>query len=161
MFQHLSNPEYVHVLLNPLPIYGVAMGLLAMVVALVTRARGARLTALAVLFVSAFSAWPVYHYGERAIARVLPLADSDGAKWLEEHEHRGQRLIYLFYALAALAATAALTERFAPRAAIPLAIATAVLATGTLAAGEYIASAGGRIRHREFRYVLPPEEPKK
>lgn len=39
MFQHLSNPEYVHVLLNPLPIYGVAMGLLAMVVALVTRAR--------------------------------------------------------------------------------------------------------------------------
>ncbi len=29
MFEHLSNPEYMHVLLNPLPVYGLAMGCLA------------------------------------------------------------------------------------------------------------------------------------
>jgi len=161
MFDHLSNPEYLHVLLNPLPVYGLAVGVLAMAIALVTRARAARVTALAIVFVSAFSAWPVYHYGQKAIDRVLPLADADGARWLEEHERRGEKLIYVFYAVAALAAAAVLAERFAPRAALPLAIATTILATGTLAAGGYIATAGGRIRHREFRYVLPPEESKR
>ncbi len=161
MIQHLSNPEYLHVLLNPLPVYGLATGVLGMVVALVARTRSARLTALAILFVSAFSAWPVYHYGKQAVDRVLPLADADGVKWLEEHERRGEQLIYAFYAVAALAAAAAVAERFVPRAALSLALATVVLATGALAAGGYIATAGGRIRHREFRYVLPPEEPKR
>jgi hypothetical protein len=84
------------------------------------------------------------------------MADSDGDRWLEEHQRRGEQLIYVFYAVALLAALAAGAERFAPRAAVPIAIATAGLATATLAAGGYIAAAGGRIRHREFRYILPP-----
>ena len=158
MFEHLSNPEYLHVLLNPLPVYGLAMGVLALVVALFSGARAARVTALTIVFVSAISAWPVYSFGEQAFNRVLTLADADGAKWLAEHQRRGEQLIYAFYAVALFAAAAAGAERLAPRTAVPLAVATVVLATGTLGAGGYIASAGGRIRHREFRYVLPPEE---
>jgi hypothetical protein len=86
------------------------------------------------------------------------MADNDGRKWLDEHQRRGEQLIVVFYVVAAFAAAAMAAERFAPRAALALALATAVLATATLAAGGYIASAGGRIRHREFRYVLPPED---
>ena len=41
-FQHLSDPEYVHVLLNPIPVYGVAIGVIALVVALFFRTRAAR-----------------------------------------------------------------------------------------------------------------------
>ena len=88
------------------------------------------------------------------------MADRDGGKWLEEHERRAEKLIYVFYALATLAAIALLAERFAPRAALPLALTIAVLAAATLGAGGYIASAGGRIRHREFRYVPAPAEAK-
>lgn len=152
----LSNPEYIHVLLNPLPVYGLAMGVLGLVIALITRARAARITALAIVFVSAFSAWPVYEYGEKGYDRVLAMADSDGGKWLDEHMHRAEKLIYLFYGVAALAAAGLASEKFAPRAALPLAIATLVLATADLGAGGYIAYAGGRVRHREFRFEPPP-----
>jgi len=33
-FQHLRDPEYMHVLLNPLPVYGLAFGTLALALAL-------------------------------------------------------------------------------------------------------------------------------
>ncbi len=34
MIAHLSKPEFVHVLLNPLPVYGLAVGVLGLVIAL-------------------------------------------------------------------------------------------------------------------------------
>lgn len=157
MLEHLSNPEYVHVLLNPLPVYGLVVGILGLVIALFSKAPAARVVALAIVFVSAISAWPVYEYGEKGYDRVLSMADGDGAKWLKEHEERAEKLIFAFYVLAALAAAGLAAERFAPRAAVPLTIASLLVAIGVLAAGGYIAQAGGRVRHREFRYHPPPE----
>ena len=123
MLEHLNNPEYLHVLLNPLPVYGLAMGLLGLVIAMISRTRSARVTALAIIFVSTVAAWPVYHYGEAGYDRILSLTDNDGRKWLEEHQRRGEQLIYLFYAVAILAAAGLLAEHFAPRAAISLSLA--------------------------------------
>lgn len=159
MLEHLSNPEYLHTLLNPVPVYGLALGLLALIIALITRSPAARVTALAIVFVSGISAWPVYHYGEAGYDRVLAMTDNDGRKWLDEHQRRGEQLIYVFYALAALSISAIAAERFAARAAVPLVIATAAVSIAALGIGGYIATAGGRVRHREFRYVLPPENP--
>ena len=44
-----------------------------------------------------------------------------------------------------------------PKAAQPLVIATMLLAVASLGAGSYIAYAGGKIRHREFRNGPPPK----
>jgi hypothetical protein len=156
---NLSNPEYLHVLLNPLPVYGLAMGVLALVVALISRSRAARVSALAIVFVSAISAWPVYEFGEKGYDRVLAMADSDGGKWLDEHMRRAEQLIYVFYAVAGLAAMAMLAEAKFRRAAVPLAALTLVLAAANLGVGGYIAYAGGRVRHREFRFEPPPTAP--
>ena len=35
----LKQPEYVHVLLNPLPVYGMVCGILALIVALFLKSR--------------------------------------------------------------------------------------------------------------------------
>ncbi len=156
MLEHLSNPEYVHALLNPLPVYGLAAGVLGLVVALIAQSRAARITAFVIIFVCALSAWPVFEYGEKGYDRVLAMADTDGAAWLKEHMARADKLIYLFYALAALSAVAFAVEWKAPRAAVPVALVIILLAGGTLGSGAYIAYAGGRIRHREFRYDPPP-----
>ncbi|HEX8077461.1 MAG TPA: hypothetical protein VF511_06565 [Chthoniobacterales bacterium] len=159
MFEHLSNPEYLHVLLNPLPVYGLAMGVVALIFALLVRSRRARFTALLIVFIGAISAWPVYHYGEAGYDRVLAMADDPGAKWLDEHQRRGEKLIYVFYFVAALSAIAAIAEFKFRRAALPLGIATAILASATLGAGAYIAYPGGHVRHREFRFEPAPEKP--
>jgi glucan phosphoethanolaminetransferase (alkaline phosphatase superfamily) len=158
MLEHLSNPEYFHVLINPLPVYGLAVGFLSLVLALLARARTARVIALAIVFVAAISAWPTFHYGEAAKDRVLAMSDRDGGKWIEEHEARAEKLIYIFYAVAALSAAALALEKFRPRFALPLSMLTALVAVAALGAGAYIGAAGGRIRHKEYRYVPPPEQ---
>lgn len=157
--EHLSSPEYLHVLVNPLPVYGLAMGMLGLWPALISRTRAARVIALALIFVGAISAWPVYHYGEAAYDRVKAMADSDGDKWLDEHMRRGEQLIYVFYVVAALSAGAVLAEFKLQRAAVPLAISTLILASADLGVGGYIAYAGGHIRHKEFRFEPPPAAP--
>ena len=157
MLEHLSNPEYFHVLINPLPVYGLAVGLVSLLFALLMRASGARVLALAIVFIAALSAWPTFHYGEAAKDRVLAMSDRDGGKWIDEHEARAEKLIYIFYATAAVAAAALALEKFRPRFAPAVTILTALLALAALGAGAYIGAAGGRIRHKEYRYVPPPE----
>ena len=56
MIAYLGKPEYVHVLLNPLPNYGLAVGVVGLIIALLLRTRAARVTALALVMLSAASA---------------------------------------------------------------------------------------------------------
>jgi hypothetical protein len=153
----LEQPEYIHVLINPLPVYGLAMGLAGLMIGLALRSREARTGALALILIAAASAWPVLHYGQQGYDRVKGMVDSEGENWLEEHMHRGEQLIYVFYALGAVALVSIGAEWKRPKAALPFAITTLVLATVALGIGGYIAHAGGQIRHKEFRFEPAPE----
>lgn len=157
LLRDLRQPEYVHTLLNPLPIYGLALALLGLLIALGLRSNGGRVTTLLLIFVSAAAAWPVVHYGERAKSNVLALADDDGRAWLGAHAERAEQLHYIFYILAVASLVAIFVPKRWPRSAVPLAAVTVVLAVVSLGAGASIAYAGGKIRHREFRTVPPPE----
>jgi hypothetical protein len=158
LLRDFTQPEYVHTLLNPLPVYGLTVGFLALVIALFMRSRNAQILALALIAICAASAWPVVHFGERAYDNVLALSDADGRAWLEAHADRAEELAYFFYALAVVAAAAIFLPRKWPRTALPLTVATLLLAICSLGAGASIAYAGGRIRHREFRTAPPPEK---
>ena len=151
------QPEYVHVLLNPLPIYGLAMGWIGLIIASFLRSRPAQIAALALVLISAASAWPVYEFGEEGYDRVLSMTDDDGHAWLDEHQHRAEQLIYFFYALAGLSAIAIALPIKWPKTSTPLVIATILLGVIVLAMGGYIAYAGGKIRHKEFRTEPPPK----
>src|SRR6266699_479458 len=89
--QHLNSPEYMHVLLNPLPVYGLTFGTLALVLALFLRNHRVTVAALVLVFVGAISAWPVYQYGESAYDRVKSMSDAPGEQWLDEHMARGEK----------------------------------------------------------------------
>jgi glucan phosphoethanolaminetransferase (alkaline phosphatase superfamily) len=157
MIEHLSKREYVHVLLNPLPIYGLAVSLLGLIIALLSRTKAARVTALALVMVSAGSAWPVYYYREARYDRVKAMVDEAGDKWLDEHMARGEKFIAVFYVLAVLALVAIVAPARWPRSSVPLAIITLVVGIAALSIGGWIAYAGGRVRHKEFRFEAPPE----
>src|SRR5262245_28297679 len=149
--ESFQQPEYFHVLINPLPIYALATGVLVLIVALLRRNRQTRLLALWLIFLSAASALPAYLSGQKAYHQVYLIADSDGQSWLDVHMHRAERWIYIFYALAGVAASAALVPAKAPKTAFPLVILTLVVAVASLAVGGWIAKAGGKVRHPEFR----------
>ena len=153
--QALKQPEYVHVLLNPIPVYGTLCGIVALVVALILRSRPAQIVAYGIVMLSTLSVWPVSEYGEHAYDRVDSMSNADGQKWLGIHAHRADRGVYVFYATAAVAAVAVVLPWFRPRTQLALAFATLVFAVAALATGAWISRAGGKIRHSEFREGPP------
>jgi hypothetical protein len=156
LLRDLRQPEYIHVLLNPLPVYGLLVGWVGLLIALVLRSRRAQIATLTLVLLSSVSAWPVYEFGQQSYDRVLSMADEDGQAWLDEHEERGEALIWIFYALAILSAIAVAAPIKWPKSSVPLAVAVILVGAVTLGSGAYIAYAGGRVRHREFRNEPPP-----
>jgi hypothetical protein len=156
LVRDLQQPEYIHVLLNPLPVYGLLMGWVGLVIGLALRSRRAQIATLTLVVLSSISAWPVYEFGQQSYDRVLSMTDEAGEAWLDEHMHRAENLIWVFYALAALSAFAIAAPIKWPKSSVPLAVAVILLGAVTLGSGAYIAYAGGRVRHREFRNETPP-----
>ena len=156
LVRDLRQPEYIHVLLNPLPVYGLLVGWVGLVIGLALRSRRAQIATLSLVLLSSISAWPVYEFGQQGYDRVLSMTDEAGEAWLDEHMHRAENLIWVFYALAALSAFAIAAPIKWPRSSVPLAVAVILLGAVTLGSGVYIAYAGGRVRHREFRNEPPP-----
>jgi len=158
LWEHLSDPEYVHVLINPLPVYGLSIAVLALVLAVFLRTQRLTVAALVLVFICSISAWPTYRYGQAGYDRVKSMADDAGGKWLDEHEARAGKLIWAFYVVAAVAALGVFSVAKWPRTSRAVTVVTLALAGTTLGVGGYIAYAGGHVRHREFRFEPPPEK---
>ena len=152
----LRQPEYVHVLLNPLPVYGLLVSWIALIAALISKSRRAHIVALILVFMTSISAWPVFEFGQQGYDRVLAMTDDDGHAWLDEHEARAEKFVYIFYAVAALSVAGIIVPLRWPKFSLPLALAVTLLGVAALASGFYIAYAGGKIRHREFRTAPAP-----
>jgi hypothetical protein len=155
----LRQPEYLHVLLNPIPVYGLAIALVGLLISILMRSRAAQIVALSLVLICSAMAWPVAALGERSSDRVLSMSDDDGQAWLKAHEHRADQLVAFFYVLAALSLVSLLLPLKLPRSSMLLALMTLLFGFVALGMGGYIAQAGGKIRHREFRNEPPPQVP--
>jgi hypothetical protein len=119
----LRQPEYVHVLLNPLPVYGLLISWIGLIAALISKSRRAQIVTLLLVFMTSISAWPTFEFGQQGYDRVLAMTDDDGHAWLDEHETRAERFIYIFYALAALSVAGIIVPLRWPKSSLPVAIA--------------------------------------
>jgi len=155
----LSQPEYIHVIINHLPLIGLLVAMLALIAALFTRDRTAILIGLALVGLLALSAWPVYEYGEEGYDRVLSMTDEAGGKYLQYHRALAERWVFLYFVTAGIAGVGFMAAWKWPRTLVFSSILALVLAAASLTAGIVIAKAGGAIRHREFRFEPPPEPP--
>ncbi|MDD5200966.1 MAG: hypothetical protein PHC88_14325 [Terrimicrobiaceae bacterium] len=154
----LGNPAYRHLLLNHLPIVGLAAGALALFVAFFLRGRAARIPALVVILVMSAAAYPVYETGRQAYKPVRRIADEAGVDWLDAHYDRAGAGVRAFYALAGLAFVALVVPIKWPRSGTPLAAATLLGAIACVGVGGWIAQAGGPIRHAELRPAASPSD---
>jgi hypothetical protein len=154
--QTFRQPEYIHVLLNPLPVYATAMGVLALAVALLMRNRPAQIVGRIIVAVGCASVWPVIHYGHAGYDRVYAMSYGDGQKWLDVHATRAENVKLVFYATATIAVAAIIFGGKFPKAGTWLSVATLAGAILCVALGGWIAHAGGKVRHSEFRNAAPP-----
>jgi hypothetical protein len=155
-FDLLKRPEYVHVLLNHLPIFGTMLGALALAISLMLRNRAAQITALILTLIAGASAYPVLVTGQRGYKAVRTISDDAGADALDEHMDRGEKTIGAFYVLAASALSGLLIPIKWPKSALSLTAVTLVLAVVCSVIAVYIAQPGGQIRHPEFRTEPSP-----
>ena len=147
----LKRPEYIHVVLNHLPIFGTILGASALAISLILRSRAAQVTALIITLIAGASAYPVFVTGQRAYKAIRGMADDAGADVLDEHMDRAEKTIDVFYFLAALAIAGLLVPIKWPKSAFLLAALTLVVAILCSGIAVYIAQPGGRVRHPEFR----------
>ena len=152
----IQKPEYIHVVLNHLPIYGSILGALALAISLVLRSRAAQITALTITLLAGASAYPVLVTGQRAYKAIRSMADDNGAEALDEHMDRAEKTIGAFYFLALLALVGLLVPIKWPKTSFLLAAVTLAVAIICSGLAVYIAQAGGQVRHPEFR---PSENP--
>lgn len=158
MKELLQQPEYLHALLVPLLTHVLPVAALGLIAALAARHRAAIVLALVLVFVSAAAVWPAVHYGNLGYDRVEEMADQNGDNWLTIHRHRAEENQWIFYIAAGAALAALLLPLKWPRSALPLALAALLAALSASAVASYVAYAGGKIRHREFRTGPPPPD---
>ena len=152
----LNQPEYAHVLTNHFPLVGLLVAMGALGAALAARNRVATIIGLALVGLLSLSAWPVYHYGEAGYDRVLSMTDEAGAAYLNYHKELAERWVFLYFVTAGVAGVGLAAARKWPASLPFTSVLALVFAALSLAAGVFVARAGGEIRHREFRQGSPP-----
>lgn len=143
--------EYLHVLLNPLPVYGLLAGVVVLLAGLFVRSKAARNIGLVLTILCAASAWPVLLYGQHGYNHLAPQLDTESKQWLDAHMERAERFIYVFYFTALLGIVALVLQKKFPKAANVLTLLTLVSAITSLGLGGWISRAGGQVSHSEFR----------
>lgn len=152
----LENPAYRHVLLNHLPITGLALAACVLAWGLFEDRWASVVFGLGLVAATSLSAVLVLQSGDQAYPFLFDRLDGDGQAWLDHHvflAERFGRALPINGILAALAIGLG-TRRIAWRRRLGVALLTTSLAC--LAAAAIIAEAGGRVRHAEFRTSSPP-----
>ena len=157
LLEHLKQPEYIHVLINPLPLYGMMIGTFLLLGGLLLKRGDVQIAALILIAGTGAGTWIVVEYGQKGYDRVHAMSNEDAGPWLEVHMNRAEKAQYLFYgtALLALAGLVAIRKE-RPSARILIWI-TMLLSGTCIVAGGWISHAGGQVRHSEFRQGPPPE----
>jgi hypothetical protein len=158
MMHHMSQPEYVHVLLNPMPLYGMAAGAFLLVWSRLPAGRQACArprefpegALIWIILVALVTGLAVY-FGEQGYENVGAIADAHGNRWLAQHKERAETLMYIFYLTGLCALGSLWAQRRRPSWARHLVSLTLVLTFLSMGAASWISHAGGQVMHAEFR----------
>lgn len=150
----LIDPHLAHLFLGHLPIAGLFIGLLALVIALLSRNNPVRVAALSLIIAASLSFWPARETGNRAYQTTAESTDIKSVEWLDEHAARADRARFYFYGLAALAALGMLARPSQPGLLMLTTSATFIATLIMTCVGVWIGYAGIGVSHKSVRGEL-------
>jgi hypothetical protein len=128
LWQSVRDPEYAHLLLESLPLYGLGIGLTFLIVAFLVGEKKTRLLALAVMALSCASVWPYLSFLLEATPRILATRPVSFGEMIEKQTQLRQDTAWVYYAMAAISALAmALTKSRYARHGVLVAVVSGVL----------------------------------
>lgn len=155
------DAPHLHLLTNHIPIFVTLSGLIVMGIALWKRDHLARQIALFLLSIGNAGALLTYWLGQQSYKPVRGLADENGQAWLDLHMERAEQVVWLYW-VAFIFSVAAIVWCWRAKRFTALATWTAgALSAVSLVLAGWIADAGGKIRHSEFRGQDPAPETEK
>lgn len=111
LWQNVRDPEYLHLLLEPLPLYGLGIGLTFVIVSFLFGELKSRMLALAIICVSCASVWPYIDLRDKATPRILATRSPEYAPLIQEQTQRRKDWSWPYYVLALLSLAALSTTR--------------------------------------------------
>jgi hypothetical protein len=96
-WQSVRDPEYAHLLLEPLPLYGLAIGLILLAVATLADERRSRLLALVLMGLACASVGPYLGFRLSAMPRILATRPVAMAPQIEKQTQLRQQLALAYY----------------------------------------------------------------
>lgn len=153
---HVTRPDYLHVLINPIPALGMVLGVLLVLAHKFRREPALMEAGLVVIAATAGITGAAVWLGQRAYDRLFETLSLESQMWLDVHMERAETFQYVFYAAGALALATLWSKRRKPAAVHPLLLATILSASLSAALAGVIAHAGGQVQHGEFREGQPP-----
>ena len=152
----LEDPAYRHVLLNHLPVSGLAVAWLVLGFSVFERRWSTMVFALSLVLITSASANPVMSAGDDAYPFVFDSLDGVGRDWLDHHVLIAERWGRLHLVNAFVAGAAIGLGFYRSRWRIGVGVVVLVSTLAALAASAVIAGGGGKVRHPEFRLEDPP-----
>ncbi|HBJ88312.1 MAG TPA: hypothetical protein DDZ88_31550 [Verrucomicrobiales bacterium] len=111
LWQNICDPEYLHLLLEPLPLYGLGLGLVFVIISLVFGEIKSRMLALAVICVSCASVWPYIDLRDKATPRILATRSPEFAPLIQQQTQRRKDWSWPYYAMTLFSLIALVSAR--------------------------------------------------
>ncbi len=147
------DPVRVHLFITHLPVFGLALGFLALIYGIMVKSKHANILALLIILVSAIGGIIALRTGEAAEHKVEEIAGVLESA-IEEHEESAEATTPFFYGLLVLAAVAVYLEAKEKRYAKTASLIVLGVSVATFYLVIKTANLGGEIRHTE---ILPTE----
>jgi uncharacterized membrane protein len=144
------DPAHLHLLLNHLPIVGLAFAVLSLIVSLALNNASMRRLSYILFVAVALTAIPAFLSGEPAEERIESIAP-DAELQMETHEEQGEIALWTSIAVGLLALIVLFVEVRKYQYAKTLALVLLLAGLGNLAFMYRVGNSGGEIRHTEIR----------
>lgn len=154
LWTSVRDPEYAHLLLESVPLYGLAFGVTFLVVAMVAGEGRSRLLALVVICVSCASVWPYVDLRRKATPRIIATRDAGYYQLIQEQTARRSDTASLFYLMTGVSGLAIVFGRKGRGQ--PLIFMTVLGAAGLFWFSIWLHKKECEVYHRNIiRYVAP------
>jgi hypothetical protein len=110
LWTSIRDPEYLHLLLESLPLYGLGFGLLFVIVCQLAGESKGKLLALLLITGSCASVWPYQELREKATPRILATRDPSLGPLIRQQTERRMEYNWAYYAMAAVGGVTLLAQ---------------------------------------------------
>lgn len=100
LWQSVRDPEYAHLLMESIPLYGLAFGVTLLILAFVVNESKSRLLGLGIIFIACVSVWPYLDFRLKATPRILATHAVEYRPIIQKQTQLRQDTAWAYYTMA-------------------------------------------------------------